>query len=410
MKGTYYPRFLQERIQIELSDTRIVFVCGPRQAGKTTLAQHVAGQSMPFVTFDDSVTRDVAASDPDGFVRRLDRAIIDEVQRVPIILLPLKRSVDEDQRPGRFLLTGSASLLRASRIADSLAGRLTTLHLWPLAQAELAGRSSCFLSQVFQGKVPAVSGFKLDDDLVRAVLAGGYPEALRRTQWQRRQTWYNEYIEIVLQRDMHDIARINQMSVMPELLTTAAALSGNLINYTTVGNAVGISSVTVRTYIGLLEQLFLLRRIKPWHSNLVKRLVKTPKLHFIDSGLLAALLGISLERIRRDRRLLGPLLESFVYAELLKFAGWTEERYRFYHFRDKDGQEVDFVIENHAGDIVGIEVKAAGTVFSKDYSALKRLEAACGPRFKHGIVLYDGTNTVPLGDRLTALPLSALWA
>ncbi|MDE2957832.1 MAG: ATP-binding protein [Bacteroidota bacterium] len=410
MEDPLYPRFVQRRIEVELSDTRIVFLCGPRQAGKTTLARQVAGSSMPYITFDDAVTREIALDDPSGFVRRLDRAVIDEVQRVPMILLPLKQSVDEDQRAGRFFLTGSTSLLRASQVADSLAGRMSTLHLWPLAQAEVRGRPSRFLEHTFGGLAPCVSDVRLDDDLVKVVLSGGFPEALRRHEWPRHQSWFDAYLESLLQRDIRDIANIRRMSVMPEALSAVAALSGNLMNYTTLGNAIGVSNVTARTYVGLLEQLFLIQRLRPWHSNRLKRLVRTPKIQFTDAGLLAAQLGISPEKVKIDRRLFGPLLESFVFAELLKCAGWTGEQYRFYHFRDKEGREVDFVIEDRTGGTIGVEVKAAATIRSRDFSGLRHLEMATGARFRQGIVLYDGSRVVSFGDRLIAAPLSALWA
>ena len=405
-----YPRFVKQRIREALADTRVVLLCGPRQSGKTTLARQVAGETIPFVTLDDPTTLDAARTDPVGFVRRLDRAIIDEIQRAPDLILAIKTAVDADPRPGRFLLTGSADLMTLPRVADSLAGRMGITRLLPLAQAELRGARPLFLDQAFAGETPTCSTAVVGDDLVETVLAGGYPEALTRSEWRRRQDWHLDYIEAIIQRDVRDIAQIDRLSAMPRLLRMLAEHSGQLVNYSKFGAPLAMNHVTARKYMGILENMFLVRALPPWYASTLKRITKSPKLHFLDAGLLAALRGVTPDRLRCDRTPFGAILETFVFGELLKLASWSEDRYTFSHFRNKERNEVDIVIEDGRGRIVGVEAKASATVSSRDFSGLRRLADACGDRFALGLVLYDHEQAVPFGERMVAAPISTLWS
>lgn len=404
-----YPRFVEGRVQEALSDTRIVMVAGPRQSGKTTLAQQVAGDAMPFITLDDATTRAGALSDPIGFIRGKARVVIDEIQRAPDLLLAIKASVDADPAAGRFLLTGSANLMTLPLVADSLAGRMEVIRLLPLAQGEIRGVPSKFLDQAFQGSVPTFGVLVVGHDLVETVLAGGYPEALARRLWRRRQDWYLEYVAAIVQRDVQEIAQIEKIRQMPQLLRVLAQYGGQLINYSAVGAPLGMNHVTTQKYVGIFESLFLIRTIPPWHSNTLKRLTKTPKLHFLDAGLLAAMRDVSPQHVEQDRSAFGAILETFVLTELLKMASWFAERLEFSYFRDQNQNEVDVVIENRRGQIIGIEVKAAATVSRSDFHGMRRLAEACGDRFVMGMVLYDHDQVVPFGDRMFAVPLSALW-
>ncbi|MFO1083308.1 MAG: ATP-binding protein [Reyranellaceae bacterium] len=405
-----FPRFAAARIEQALADTRVVLLAGPRQAGKTTLARSLAERSRTFATLDNATTLNAATLDPTGFVRNLDRAIIDEVQRAPGLLLAIKESVDADPRPGRFLLTGSANLMTLPRVSDSLAGRMETVRLLPLAQSEIAsGVPPRFLEQAFRGVPPTPGRTMVGAALVDAVLAGGYPEALARKGWARRQDWCLDYVDAIVQRDVRDIASIDHLDRMSRLLRVLAEHSGQLINSTATGAAIGLNHVTTQRYTAIFEQLFLIRTVAPWHGNALKRLVKTPKLHFLDTGLLAALRGVTPERVARDRAVLGPILESFVFSELQKLAGWNSERLTFSHYRDKDQVEVDVVVEDRLGHLIGIEVKGAATVTADDFRGLRRLAHIVGDRFVLGAVLYDHDKPVPFGDRLWALPLSCLW-
>ena len=404
-----YPRFVEQRVREVLNDTRVALLCGPRQSGKTTLAQRIAGDALRFVTLDNATTLDAASRDPVGFLRGLDQAVIDEIQRAPDLILAIKTAVDADPRPGRFLLTGSANLMTLPRVADSLAGRMGIVRLLPLAQAELRDTHPSFLDRVFAGEIPTSRNPLVGDDLTEAVIAGGYPEAIARSGWRRRQDWHLDYIEAIVQRDVRDIAQIEQLGSMPRLLSVLAEHSAQLVNYSGFGAPLGMNHVTTRKYMGVFENLFLVHALPPWYTNTLKRLTKSHKLHFLDAGLLAALRRITPDQLRRDRTPFGPLLETFVLSELLKLATWADDRYAFSHFRDKDRNEVDIVIENGRGEIVGIEVKASATVSGRDFSGLHRLAAGAGDRFVMGLILYDHEGAVPFGGQMAAVPISALW-
>lgn len=405
-----FPRFIEPRVREHLSDTRVVLLTGPRQAGKTTLVKKVAETGAPFLTLDDPTVLEAAKRDPVAFIRGLDRATIDEIQRAPELILAIKRSVDEDRRPGRFLLTGSANLLTVPRVADSLAGRMSIIDLLPLSVSEIHDRTSRFLTDAFNGHVSNAIAPIIGDKLVSTVLAGGYPEALQRATWQRRRDWCLDYVRAIVERDVRDITQIEHLQRMPRLLRALAHHSGQLINYSQLGASLGLTHVTTQKYAGVLEQLFLTRLLPPWSTNELKRLIKTPKLHFLDSGLLAALRDLSPQRLAADRAAFGPLLETFVLSEVLKLSTWTGERFEFSHFRDKEQNEVDIVIENHERKIVGIEVKGAATVKSADFSGLRKLADASGARFALGVVLYDEKQVVPFGPKLFAAPISSLWS
>ena len=405
-----YPRFLEHGIRDTLQDTRVVLLAGPRQSGKTTLAKRLAEDSMRFVSLDDPTTLDAAKTDPLAVVRDLDRAVVDEVQRAPALILAIKRSVDEDPRPGRFLLTGSANLMALPRLADSLAGRMAIARLLPLAQAELRGIAPSFLDRIFSGEMVRHAEPEVANRLVEIVVAGGYPEALRRSTTGRRQAWHRNYVDALLQRDLRDIRRIDRMAMMPRLLRALAACAGQLANFSALGRAIGLNHATTRAYASALENAYLVQMLPAWHTNRLKRIVMTPKIQFLDSGLLATLTGIGPNHIRRQRSLFRPILESFVYAELLKHAGWATDHITISHFRDKAGHNVDFVLENARGEIVGIDVKAAATVYSRDFAGLRRLADACGSRFKQGLVLCDHDEITRFGDQLVAAPVSVLWS
>jgi predicted AAA+ superfamily ATPase len=408
-KNKLFPRFAGAQLRTALKDTPVVLVTGPRQCGKTTLVRTIAAAGREFLTMDDDTVLASARADPAGLVRSLRKATIDEVQRTPDLLRAIKMSVDEDRRPGRFLLTGSANLLALPLVSESLAGRMEIVNLLPLSQAEIHGRRPGFLQAAFEGRAGRCGETMTGRQLVDAVLTGGYPEMLRRRQPERRRAWARDYVRAIVQRDVRDIAEVEKLAQMPRLLQVLAHYSGQLTNFTEIGGQVGFDDKTTRKYIGILEQLYLVRRLEPWFRNRLKRLVKTPKLHFLDSGLLAALLTVTPERIRLDRGIFGRLLETFVYTELLKRIAWTGNTCALYHFRDKDQAEVDFVVEDDAGAVVGIEVKASATVNTSDFKGLRKLAEACGADFRSGLVLYDGDRSVPFGDRMFAAPLACLW-
>lgn len=393
-----------------MDDTRIVALVGPRQSGKTTLARKIAAsRGMNFITLDDDQFRQFANDDPGGFVRDLDRAVVDEIQRAPALILALKKSVDEHPGPGRFLITGSVDLFRSAISPDSLAGRVETVELLPFSQAEIEGRDrSGFLAKAFRRDFPALKETGRTPGLVARVVAGGYPEALARPDTSRRQAWLRAYTRALATRDVAEIADVTKTAELSRLVDHAAAAASQTVNLTALATPLGVDSKTVDRWLTLLEQMFVVRRIPAWHRNHFKRLVKTPKLYFLDSGLLAALRRCSEDDIRADRTRLGAILEGFVFSELSKLAAQEGDDVLISHFRDRDQVEVDFVLER-AGRIVGVEVKSAATVKPDDVAGLKRLQEIAGEAFACGVILHDGERIQRVGERLFALPVSALW-
>ena len=406
-----YPRFARPGLVEALTDTPVVLIHGPRQCGKTTLAQIVGRErDYAYFSFDDDVTLAAATADPVGFVGDLpERVILDEVQRAPGIFSTLKSAVDRRRTAGRFLLTGSANVLLLPTLADSLAGRLGIVRLHPLAQCELAERQPGFLDTLFAAAFKARQSERLGAALAERIAAGGYPAALARATQHRRAAWYRGYIETLVQRDVRELARIASLDALPRLLALAAGQTARLINISDLASPFQLSRPTIRDYVTLLERVFLLEELPPWHSNRLSRLIKTPKLHVGDTGLACALLGLDAVALRHDRATLGQLLETFVFQELRRQASWHEEEIRFHHFRDKDGAEVDIVLERGAGRVAGVEVKAAATVTAADFRGLRKLKEAAGNRFAAGVVLYDGEASVGFGDGLYAVPIRDLW-
>jgi predicted AAA+ superfamily ATPase len=392
-----------------MADTPVVLLAGPRQAGKTTLVRQLSGSGARYLTLDDELALMSAKEDPVGMIRSLDRAVIDEIQRAPSLLLAIKKSVDEDRRPGRFLLTGSANLMALPTVADSLAGRMETLLLLPLSQSEIEGQSTNWLDSVFAGQIPRPGTKALGSDLVDRVLSGGYPEALSRSTPRRRIAWARQYIDALIQRDVRDVSRIEKLDQLPRFLRALAQTAGQMCNYSQLGGQVGLDSKTAAKYLGVFEQMYLLKRVDVWARNRLNRVVKTPKLQFIDSGLLAALIELTAEEVERDRTRFGNVLESFVYGELLKATSTADGEYALMYYRDADKVEVDMVIENAAGQLVGVEVKASASVKESDLKGLRKLASLAGDQFKMGILLYDGDETMPLGDNIWAAPMATLW-
>ena len=321
----------------------------------------------------------------------------------------MKVAVDRDRRAGRFILTGSANVLLVPKLADSLAGRMEILRLYPLAQAELAGKAPGFLAALFGQGFKFGAGRRLGRELAERVAAGGYPAALARSTPRRRMAWYRDYVDTLVQRDVRDLARISALDVLPRLMTLAAGQTARLLNVADLAAPFQLSRPTIRDYITLLQRVFLLEELPPWHSNRLSRLIKAPKMHLGDTGLACALLGLDAAALWADRSLLGQFLETFIYQELRRQAGWEDELTSFHHFRDKDGAEVDVVLERGGRYVVGIEVKAAATVTAVDFRGLRKLKDVVGDHFVAGVVLYDGELIASFGDGLLAVPISMLW-
>jgi predicted AAA+ superfamily ATPase len=406
------PRLAEPALREALSDTPVVLVHGPRQCGKTTLAMRV-GERLGFGYFnlDEEPLRQAARADPAGFVAGLpERAVIDEAQRAPDLFLAIKLAVDRRRAAGRFLLTGSTNILLLPDLADSLAGRIGTIRLHPFAQCEFARRPAALLGKLLSGKFVMARGRRAGEDLAARIATGGFPAAAARRTPGRRAQWYADYVESLVQRDVRDLARIASPHVLPRLLKLAASQTARLLNITDLAGPFQLSRLTIRDYVTLLERLFVIEELQPWHGNRLSRLIKMPKLHVADTGLACALLGLGPRDLRSDRETFGQLLETFVYGELRRQASALHEPIEFAHFRDKDGLEVDIVLEHSGAKVSGVQVKSASSVNAADLRGLRRLKDVVGKRFACGIILCDGDVTVAFADDLFAVPITELWA
>ena len=406
-----YQRLIKQQLDEALREMPVVLLVGPRRAGKTTLVREIEKAQRRFVTLDDPGTLVFAKEDPLGFIRNFNIVTIDEVQRAPELILAIKKSVDNDERYGRFLLTGSAHIFSLPQVMDSLAGRVRILTLYPLSRNEILNQPSTFLDRVYHHKFchhfPAqnLSGTAL----IKTALSGGYPDAVRRLQEPQRLRWMNDYITSTINRDLRDISAIGRRAEFPKFFKYVAAYSGKVVNYSQFGSHIDISYKTAQHYIDLLEKIFFLTLLPSWHTHRLKRLIKKPKLHFVDSGLLATTLGITYESIQANRALWGSLLESFVVSEILKLIAVSPMMITLYHFRQNERYEVDLILERHDGMVVGIEVKAKATIKPQDFKGLRLLQATCKLRFSAGIILCDCEEMMTYGEKLYAAPISSLW-
>jgi len=389
-----------------------VIVNGGRQSGKSTLARMIAAdRPTEWRNLDSVVSRQAAMADPAGFVADHPQLmVIDEIQRVPELMLAIKEQVDNDPRPGRFLVTGSARILGLRGLPDALPGRTQTIELWPFSQGEIQGSADGFIDAVFAAgpSISHTSGLSRTDYAGR-VVRGGFPEAVRRESDRRREAFFDSYVADLIVRDVSQLSEIERTEQMRTLLRLIAARSGQLLVGNAIGAAASLPAQTAHRYIGLLEEVFLIKRIPAWSRNLTSRAIGTPKVAFVDSGIAANLLGASTRNLIRPGGQFGPLLEGFVLMELARQLTWARERAQLFHYRTKDKLEVDAILENRQGQVVGIEVKAAATVRSEDFSGLRHLAERLGTDFIAGIVLYTGAQTLPFGPALRAVPLGALW-
>jgi predicted AAA+ superfamily ATPase len=395
-----------------LRDSRAVCLLGARQVGKSTLAKEIARHEHPatYITLDDEGTRRSALEDPTGLIAAIDGpAIIDEIQRAPDLILAVKTRLDARNDRGQFLLTGSADILTLPTIADALPGRVDYMHLWPLSQGELAGHRECFVDRLFAGESPRVERADVGrSSYAQRLVVGGFPDAQARSVGGRSR-FFASYVATILGRDVGDIARVRDVADVGYLLGVLAARSATLMNARGMGTELGLDRKTAAAHTKVLEDLFLIRRLPPWHTNLGSRQVKSPKLYVTDSGLLAHLINANAARLIQDATLAGPVFETFVAMELLRQSDWSECEPSLFHYRDSQQREVDVVLELRSGEIAGVEVKSAATVRPKDFAGLRHLRDRFGARFKAGVVFYTGERTLPFGERLSAAPLCGLW-
>ena len=404
-------RNIQAAVRRAMADTPVVLLNGARQTGKTTLAQELAtAPGSQYFTLDDAATLALAAGDPAGFIRNLTGpVVIDEIQKAPELFPAIKRAVDQHRQPGRFLLTGSANVMTLPRLSESLAGRMEIIPLYPFSAGELASQREGFVKRLFDGTLAKPKATSANDNLPARLVRGGYPEAVQRKADDRRAAWFAAYISTILQRDVRELARVDGLHALPNLLKLLAARTSGLLNLADVSRDASLPHTTLTRYLALLETVFLVHRLPAWSPNLGKRLVKAAKLHLVDTGLACHLVGTDAQRLSEDRSLLGRMLETFVVGELRKQLSWADPHTTLYHFRTAAGAEVDVLLEKADGTVAGVEVKASATVAASDFAALKELRDQLGKRFRAGVVLYTGDQMVPFGDKLWLVPLPALW-
>jgi predicted AAA+ superfamily ATPase len=404
----YYPRKAAGQVIEALTDTRVVVVNGPRQAGKSTLAEMVLKNEPTGAArfLDNPGTRAAAAADPVGFLQHDGLMLIDEVQRVPDLWLAIKYLVDRDPRPGHFLLTGSARLLALKSLPDALPGRSETIELWPLSQGEIDDAPDGFVAGAFrQGPELRARplGLTRRDYLARA-RRGGYPEAVRRESERRRERFFADYVNDMIVRDVQQVAEIDRSGAMRRLISLLADQTCGLLNMSRLASALGVTLPTVKSWIGILETVYLIRIIPAWAANLTTRAVSTPKVMFLDPGLAAHLGAGAAADVSAGR-----LIENLVLGELARQLTWTDFTVRLHHYRDRDQYEVDALLEDNSGAVVGVEVKSSATATAADFRGLRLLRRRLGERFRAGFVLYCGDESLSFGDGMVALPISALW-
>jgi predicted AAA+ superfamily ATPase len=397
-----------------LSDTPVVMVTGARQSGKSTLVQSNELEGRQYLTFDDVGVLAAAKADPIGFLAGLGpKVTLDEIQHVPELFQSIKLAVDQDRQPGRFLLTGSANVMVLPNLSESLAGRMELLTLWPFSLGEIQGNRETFIDNLFSSKPiwPALKKgvSSTRSAIIELMLAGGYPSALARQSRGRRRVWFESYLTTILQRDVRDLSNIDDLSAVPRLLSVVASRAGGLLNYADLSRTLGLPQTTLKRYFALLEMTFLVQLLRPWSGNLGQRSIRTPKVYLNDTGLLAHLLALSPERLETDPSLTGGLAENFVMMELVKQSAWSETRPKIFFWRTTSGREVDIVLEDNAGRIVGLEVKAGATLNPNDTAGLRALAAEVGKKWIRGIVLHTGLEVIPFANNLHGVPLQALW-
>jgi len=406
-------RNIADQLLEALQDSPVVLLNGARQTGKSTLVQWLTGNGHParYITFDDSTALAAASEDPAGFLSGLDGPVIlDEVQRVPSLFPALKVEVDRCRTPGRFLLTGSADVLLLPGLSESLAGRMELHTLWPFSAGEMKRHKEPFIDRLFSDEpLPSLRRSGSREEVFTLAQTGGFPEAVARTAPRRRDAWLGSYLTTILQRDIRDLAQIEHLTTMPRLLSLLASRSSALLNYSELSRTLGFPKSTLTRYMSLLETAFLIQFVHAWSTNLGKRLVKSPKLLLTDTGLMTHLLGLGQAEMKPEHPMTGPLIENFVAMELRKQATWCEVPVQLYHFRAQNGQEVDLLLEDATGRVVGIEVKTTASAAAKDFRHLRYLAELLGERFLRGVVLYTGEETVSFASNMLAMPLTALW-
>ena len=406
-----YPRWQKATVEAAMAERRVLMLTGPRQCGKTTLARSLASKDTDYRTLDDLTLKQAAESDPHGFVRHNARTlIIDEVQRVPDLLPAIKKLVDENTRPGQFLLTGSVNIQSLPSVQESLAGRIGKIRLRPFTQGELAKKQPRFIDLAFRQSFEPSRRVYDRDDLLEFAFRGGFPEAVALEPRARR-SWHHDYIAALLERDLKDIARIHRLDAMRELVRLLAAWSSKFMDVSAIGSGLSIRRPTLESYISALEALYVVERVQPWTRTDYERVGKQSKLFMSDCGLMTSLLGWRPDQVRLDPDRSGKIIETLAFNEIAAQIDAAEGSYELFHYRDREKREIDFLVERDDGAILGIEIKAGSTINKHDFRHLEWFrENLAKDREFTGIILYSGEFCGSFGDGLSSVPFGALWS
>lgn len=405
-----YNRWQKQNLKEALETWRIGLLIGSRQCGKTTLAKEFSQKDSIYLTLDDPSILAAAQNDPVSFVQNSHQlTIIDEVQRAPILLPTIKKVVDENLRPGQFLLTGSSDIQSLPTTHESLAGRVRKIRLRPLTRGEIFGVDPTFLQRAFNDSFKQSLTAYTRDDILEFIFLGGFPEVQQFSE-KNRKLWFIDYINAILDRDLKDITRITQRATAVELIHTVAAWSSKILDMTSIAANLSASRPTIESYLHAIELTFLVERIYPWTRSDYSRIGRRHKIMMGDSGMMCALLNLGIDKTRFDPDRLGKLFETFVYQELVAQVEAHPGQYSIFHFRDRDHHEIDFLITGEDDSFLGIEVKASSTVGVNDFKNLKWFQANITPNKNfRGIVLYAGQQVLSFGPHLKAVPISSFW-
>src|SRR5580704_9132504 len=410
-----FQRYISSPIMEALKDTPVIVINGARPTGKSTLCRQLVEEGIfdgQIMTMDDPTILAAAQTDPLGFLQDLSsHAIIDEIQRVPQLFLSIKKLIDENRKERRLILTGSADVMTLPQVADSLAGRIEIHKLWPLSQAEILGKRSKFVHTLVAREGRFQSHKHNWKEIIEAIRAGGYPEALQRETEGRKAKWFESYIGAVLQKDIRNLANIEGLTQLPNILQFIGTRVGSTVNLSDIARLSGIKNTTLQRYMALLEHVFLILKIPAWTPNIEGQFVKSPKIFLNDTGLLCHLRGESVDSLMANRTTVGAFLENFIVMEIVKQLSWSGLFLKPYHFSIHSGAEVDLILEDRKKHLYGIEIKSTASVSQSDFNGLKRLAEIAGKKFQRGIVLYGGEHMIGgFGENLQAVPISALWS
>ncbi len=413
MAQKIYKRWQTKKIKQALKTRRVLLLVGPRQSGKTTLAKSLKSKKIIYRTLDNITLLNAALDDPESFIRHgNDLMIIDEIQRAPLLLQAIKQNVDENQKPGRFLLTGSTHIQSLPSVKESLAGRITNIRLRPLTLGEIYGRQPSFIKKIFDGNFNLNTQYKrmYKHTYIKHAFNGGYPEPLKLKKYKEKRKWYKDYLEALIARDLIDIAQIKRKDSLNKLVTILAAWSSKFIVISDIGKILSLSRLTIQTYINALESLCLVERVKPWHKTDYDRVSKQEKIFITDTGLMTSLLNWQEEETSLNSDKSGKLFETFIFHQLASILESQDEEYELYHYRDGEKREIDFIVKNEKGDIIGIDVKAGSIISRSSFKHLKWFASNISKEIPFvGIILYTGQHIVSFGENFWAIPISALW-